>query len=489
MLFNSYIFLFGFMPVALLGYFIVARRSNSLAIVFLAAMSLLFYGFWRPANLLILVPSILINYLFARLIILAGTSRSGKALLCIAVALNLLLLVYFKYLNLFVDTVNAVFGDTLTFAYVRLPLGISFFTFTQIAYLVDVYRGVAREYKLSYYGLFVSYFPHLIAGPILHHKDIIPQFRSIDKATFDLRHFGIGIAIFAAGLFKKCVIADRLSPYVADIFGRSDITQNLTAGDAWFGAIAYALQLYFDFSGYCDMAVGLSLLFNINIPLSFNSPYKAESIIDFWRRWNMTLSRFLRDYLYIPLGGNRRGQVRRYVNLIITMMLGGLWHGAAWTFLFWGALHAFYLIINHGWDALPKSGGLRFVKMLLDRGGAWLLTMLAVVVAWVPFRAGSFGKSLTILGAMAGFGNGSSGFESGLVPIGVLAALVIVVRFFPNTQELFFEPLTSFGFAILGRKPIVSWKPNAVWAVAIGLSWSIGLVMISATSRFLYFRF
>jgi len=320
-----------------------------------------------------------------------------------AIAANLALLGYFKYGGFFLENVDGLLGRPFADPRIVLPLGISFFTFTQIAYLVDTWKGRANERNPVHYALFVTYFPHLIAGPILHHSEMMPQFRIPLTYQFDFDKFTTGLCIFAFGLFKKVVLADGVAKFVAPVFDSAERGVAVSLPDAWGGALAYTFQLYFDFSGYCDMAIGLSWLFGIALPLNFDSPYKATSIIAFWRRWHMTLSRFLRDYLYIPLGGNRHGSARRYINLFATMTIGGLWHGAGWTFVAWGALHGAYLWANHAWSTATHTRlNLVAVPPPVRSTIAWLLTFLAVVVGWVLFRARTIAGAGQVLAGMAG---------------------------------------------------------------------------------------
>src|SRR5437868_11510273 len=383
MLFNSYSFIFAFLPIALAGYFLLARFGNFAAVIWLTLASLAFYALSNWQFVSLLLGSIAFNYFIGLALI---TSKLGpaarRAVLTIGVGGDLLVLGFFKYAGFFAANLNAVFSTGLMLN-ILLPVGISFYTFTQIAFLVDAYRGNVARYALPHYALFVTYFPHLIAGPILHHKDMILQFERAAARRPDPHLILCGLIIFGIGLFKKTCLADGIQPLVSLAFGPNAPTFD----QAWIGALAYPFQLYFDFSGYSDMAIGISLMFGIFLPLNFNSPYKATSIIDFWRRWHMTLSQFLRDYLYIPLGGNRRGPALRYVNLMITMLLGGLWHGAAWTFVVWGALHGVYLCTNHAWNNYGPAVAPRFAR--LTNLAAFILTFLSVVVAWVFFRADS----------------------------------------------------------------------------------------------------
>ncbi len=333
----------------------------------------------------------------------AENRRKAKRWLIAGVTVNLTLLGYFKYAGFFLANINALLGFDWSFGKIILPIGISFFTFTQIAFLADAYLKGTKEYRFVHYGLFVTYFPHLIAGPVLHHAQMMPQFKETSTYRLNVANIAAGLFIFAIGLFKKIVLADGISPYADAVFDASAAGQQPDTIEAWVGALAYTFQLYFDFSGYSDMAIGLSWMFNVRLPYNFDSPYKALNISEFWRRWHMTLSAFLRDYLYISLGGNRKGQFRRYVNLLFTMVLGGLWHGANWTFVFWGALHGIYLVINH---AFQKIFGKRLGKVsgtITFRLLSWLLTFISVVVAWIFFRANDFPSALRVLSGLVSF--------------------------------------------------------------------------------------
>src|SRR4051812_49123043 len=395
MLFNSYPFIFLFLPIALAGYFWLGRFGNLAPVLWLALASLAFYslGNWQFVGLLL--ASVAFNYFIGWLLIAKQLRPATRfSALTVGVAGDLLVLGTFKYAGFFAANLNALFATGFVVD-VLLPVGISFYTFTQIAFLVDAWRGNVARYGLPHYALFVTYFPHLIAGPILHHRDMIPQFESARTKRPDPHLILCGLIIFAIGLFKKTCLADGIQPLVAPAFGANTPSFD----QAWIGALAYTFQLYFDFSGYSDMAIGISLMFGVFLPLNFNSPYKAQSIVDFWRCWHMTLSQFLRDYLYIPLGGNRHGRALRYVNLMITMLLGGLWHGAAWTFVVWGALHGLYLCINHAWSHLAPAASPRWAPLATFASCA--LTFLAVVVAWVFFRSDSLTTAVGILRAMA----------------------------------------------------------------------------------------
>lgn len=328
LLFNSYEFILLFLPITLICYYKLAKLfSAQIAKYFLIFASLGFYSYWDIHNIPVLLFSIFVNYLVAHFL----ENKSSQCLLALGVAFNIIYLGYFKYTDFLIINLDSFLGANLALQQITLPLGISFFTFTQTAYLVDVYRGETKEYSKSDYLLFVTIFPHLIAGPILYHKDMIPQFSKLENYKFNYKNFYYGILWFIIGMFKKVIIADMLAGYANQAFSS---VEKLTMLDAWTGSLAYTLQLYFDFCGYSEMAIGLGLMLNFNLPMNFNLPYRACSIIEFWRRWHMTLSAFLKNYLYIPLGGNRNGHHMR--NIMLTMLLGGLWHGAGWTFVAWG---------------------------------------------------------------------------------------------------------------------------------------------------------
>jgi alginate O-acetyltransferase complex protein AlgI len=404
MLFNSYAFIFLYLPVVLIGYFYLARKSQTQGVWWLALASLFFYAYWSYSYTFLLIASIIFNFSIGSSIAYFSDKNKKKSLrlLQIAIVINISLLGYYKYANFFIDTLNILVGSEFKSFEYLLPLGISFFTFTQIAYLIDAYRGNAKEYSFSKYLLFVTYFPHLIAGPVLHHKQMMPQFSNTVLRNVNWENIANGLIIFAIGLSKKIFLADALAPYADAVFGASSRGVELTTYEAWAGALAYTFQLYYDFSGYSDMAIGISLMFNIHLPINFNQPYKATSIIDFWRRWHITLSQFLRDYLYIPLGGNKNGSLKRYLNLLITMLLGGLWHGAGWTFIVWGGMHGVYLAINHLWRSIFKLDNVTQTKNKLGIVFGWLLTFLSVIVAWVVFRAESLSSAHNILMSMFG---------------------------------------------------------------------------------------
>jgi D-alanyl-lipoteichoic acid acyltransferase DltB (MBOAT superfamily) len=500
MLFSSYTFLFQFLPATVLAFAAARRHSARAGIMVLAGASLFFYGAWQPVYLLLLIVSIAVNFALG---LRMEDPLRRRAIGTFGVALNLAALCYFKYTNFVFDSLNTLTGAPLPFVNIVLPLGISFFTFQQIAYLVDVMRGAKVERDIVSFTLFVSFFPHLIAGPLVHHAEMIPQFkrgRTGRSAVLAAR----GLAIFAAGLFKKVVIADNLAQFVSPVFAHLDAGGGVTTSWAWLATLAYSLQIYFDFSGYSDMAIGLALLFGIRLPVNFRSPYRAISIIEFWRRWHITLSRFLRDYLYIPLGGNRLGEQRRYLNLLVTMLLGGLWHGAGWNFLVWGGLHGVYLCINHLWRAWRSDKADASPTGLAAKGVCWAITFFAVVLGWVFFRARTAGGAWQMLGGLFGFEAGSSAYvPSGILrlmdlPIlvgeerllliggGAVALGLAIALALPNVPQL-------FGYREYRHAPekagLLRWRPNGVWALVTALALAISLFGMWQRLEFLYFQF
>lgn len=517
MLFSSVEFLFFFLPVLLFVFFRLGARSHRLAATWLAAGSIFFYGWWNPVYVGLLLTSIVFNYLVGYALARGNDvgSTRRKRLLALGVICDLLLLGYYKYANFFIGTLNAAAGTTYGFAEIILPLGISFFTFTQIAFLVDAARGEAKEFDFIHYTLFVTYFPHLIAGPVLHHKEMMPQFGSASTYRFSTEFLTVGLTVFAIGLFKKVVLADGVATYATPVFSAAGHGETITFFQAWGGSLAYTLQLYFDFSGYSDMAIGLSYMIGVRLPINFNSPYKARNISDFWRRWHMTLSRFLRDYLYIPLGGNRKGTVRRYINLMTTMLLGGLWHGAGWTFVMWGGLHGLYLVIHHAWEKLRETlGGNTRQPTRAGRFVATAITFLAVVVGWVFFRASSFSAALAILHGMIGL-NGAplpdaialhlphavpwlaqagitftpgSGSEFVMTYLWI-AALLVIVFFAPNSMEIMRKHPPALNFKADTPPSGMAWSAESRWGMVMALVLAGGLLSLARPSEFLYFQF
>jgi D-alanyl-lipoteichoic acid acyltransferase DltB (MBOAT superfamily) len=506
MLFNSPEFIFGFVPLTLIGFFPLARQSHALALAWLTLASLIFYGWWNPKWLPLMLASIAFNFAAGREIAARARgigggwlpSLSGRSLLIGAITIDLALLVVFKYASFLVDSAAALSGTSFAWKGFELPLGISFFTFTQIAFLVDVHQRKASDFDPVRYGLFVTYFPHLIAGPILHHKEMMPQFARPDIFRFSADRLADGSVMFILGLFKKVVLADAFGGYASPAFAAAG-AQALTFFESWGAALSYTLQIYFDFSGYCDMAIGLAFMIGVQLPMNFHSPYKARNIADFWRRWHMTLSRFLRDYLYIPLGGNRKGWARQQTNLMVTMLLGGLWHGAGWTFVIWGGLHGLYLMVFHGWRrsverflGAEQHAGLRTITAPL----AWLSTFLAVVIAWVFFRATDVQAAWSMLRGMAGL-NGALLPDQiiGFVPVlGHLASGAGKVPYLGDGTVMGFVEMAlmlALGLALVLGTPTLP-ALSARWRYALIVPCAplaLQRVLYGSASPFLYFQF
>lgn len=495
MVFSSYEFIFVFLPIALVGYFGIRTFFNkSASLLWLIAVSLAFYSVWDPWNLGILLFSAVVNFCCGTN--LAARARSHKPvrmLLAVGVAFNLGMIGYFKYAGFFAANLNVLLGTDIPALKLVLPLAISFFTFQEIAYLVDSSRGQTYGYRFREYLLMVSFFPHLIAGPIVNHKILMPQFMSAGALRISPQMFALGIGLFVFGLGKKVIFADGLAAQANLFFDHSLKSATPPSfAEAWIGSLAYTLQLYYDFSGYSDMAIGLGLLFGVRLPVNFNSPYQATSIIDFWRRWHITLSTFLRDYLYFPLGGNRHGATRRHLNLLITMILGGLWHGAGWTFICWGALHGVGLTICHFWRAIPYSTNFRFGSEPLRRALSRTLTLLFVIFGWVLFRADSMEAAGTAIAAMIGLNGLSFTVEADrqfttvltIAQIGALAAIALFAR---NSQQW------------LGYDADSPVENDAVWTMQhaarpahgaiLGCVFVFILTQMSAVQSFLYFQF
>lgn len=489
MLFNSYEYLFLFLPVMVAICLMLSRMGqNSLAMTCLVAGSLCFYAWWDYRYLPLLLVSIGANYLTAQALFSSTTRHQSSLLLAVGILFNLGLLGYYKYAGFFLDNVG--FDGSFSVASLVLPLGISFFTFQQIAYLVDVRRGEAEHCSLRDYVLFVSFFPQLISGPIVHHREMMPQFRSEHVFDVNATRFACAFTYLFIGLFKKVCIADQFATYATPLFESAENGLQLTVLQAWTAALAYTFQIYFDFSGYVDMAMGAALMFGIRLPLNFDSPYQATNIIDFWRRWHMTLSRFLRDYLYVPLGGNRKGSARRYLNLMITMLLGGLWHGAGWTFVVWGALHGGYLMINHAWRSLIGRVPRLRNALHRSRGGAtvlcwlsWSITFLAVVVGWVFFRAESLDSATAISLAMFGLAAWGQWPEANFLLLALCCLAVVIAA--PNSHRIVDQVAQGFDTSAQWRL----FKGPAIPAMLLGLVTITAILGLTRRSEFLYFQF
>lgn len=499
MLFNSFEFICVFLPLTAIAYFLSGRLAGAWAgKLVLVAASCVFYAWWNPIYLLLILAEVVFCYVVGRELLSGRWGESARrAIAAAAIAVILFVLGYFKYAHFLLNTLNTIGGTSFTLGAIILPLGISFHSFQQIAYLADCARGRGERSSLLDYGLFVTFFPQLIAGPIVHHNEMLPQLRETGLARPVFLNIAIGLTIFGLGLFKKTVIADGLSQVTTPIFTAVNAHEHLTFLEAWCGVLAFTFQLYFDFSAYSDMAVGLARIFNLRLPINFFSPYKATSITEFWRRWHITLSRFLRDYVYIPLGGNRHGPSRQLTNLMLTMLIGGLWHGAAWTFVIWGGLHGIYLVVHKLW--LWGVGDRRPTGYLWSLFG-WFLTMLSVSVAWVFFRAGDFTGAIGLLGAMftpfAEAALAMPRFQNLLLggwgPVAIAAAIAFLA---PNTTELFirYRPaLFPYRFDIGARRltTMLQWNPQKRWAFTYALLFGVAFVAIFGwQSEFLYFQF
>lgn len=530
MLFNSYEFIFCFLPLVLWGAYGLGRLQQPVLVVgWLTLASLFFYGWWNPTYLPLILVSMAFNYAVGEYLIRKNLlGRPPKWILGIGICGNLALLGYFKYANFFVDNVNVLFGSSLQLELIVLPIAISFFTFQQIAYLIDAYQGKVQASQFLHYCLFVTFFPQLIAGPIVHHSEIFPQFLKGRLNRIRTRNLAIGGTWFILGLFKKVVLADGVAQYATPIFEAAEQGITLSFAEAWMGSLAYTFQLYFDFSGYSDMAIGLGRMFGIRLPINFHSPYKACSMIEFWRRWHMTLSRFFREYVYFPLGGNRKGTFRQYGNLLFTMLLVGFWHGAGWTFVVWGVLHGILLTVNHAWHNFRKRIGLVGVAKplgLVGRTAAHLLTFACIVAGWTIFRASSLHSGMSMWQSMAGL-NGISlpssigdhfpGMEIWLIEHGAhvqgmfphslvvwkeavmwLIGLMFVVWISPNTQEIMRRYYPACENSMLQASNLgdgkllamLQWRPSTRWAVVTGLIGTTAILSLAKVSEFLYFQF
>lgn len=484
MLFNSFEFIFAFLPVVFYIYFLLNKRQYSNAAkIWLILSSLFFYSWWNLKYLPLILLSVAINYLTGYLLAKSGDSRNKKVILITGLVFNIGLLGYFKYYDFFIFNANLIFPSSLKAMSLLLPLGISFFTFTQIAYLVDTYKGIVKDTNFFNYILFVTFFPHLLAGPIIHHKEMMPQFDDYQKKKINYENICLGTLLFFIGLVKKIIIADTFAVYAN---GGFDDSQILTFLEAWGTSLAYTFQIYFDFSGYTDMAIGSALFFNIKLPFNFNSPYKALNIQDFWKRWHMTLSRFLKQYIYIPLGGNRKNTKRTYVNILAVFLIGGLWHGAGWTFIFWGFLHGVASILNKIWQKF---------NFKMNRVWAWFITFNFINITWVFFRASDWDNAVKVLKGMFGF----SGFS---LPL----SLHNKFYFFSNygvdftttdfiSKKLIAIIIISIAFILLLKNSIeltekfmINWKYLSlmIFLTSLSLVW---MAYFSGKSDFIYYNF
>ena len=495
-LFNSFPFIFAFLPVTLLGYELLRRRGFLRAKkIWLIAASCVFYAYWSAAFLALLFVSIVVNFFVGRRLqsIARESGASSRALLIVGLIWNLALLGYFKYANFFIDNFDAAFGLHIELARVVLPLGISFFTFQKVAFLVDAYRNKVEPHTFIDFALFVMFFPQLIAGPIVHFGEVIPQFsRQTTPPAVD--RYAIGITVFAIGLAKKVLVADTFAIHAGAFFDAAAGGYAPGMLEAWIGMLCYTLQIYFDFSGYSDMAIGLAWLFGIRLPINFASPYKAQSIAEYWQRWHVTLSRFLRDYVYIALGGNRHGTTRQNVNLMTTMLIGGLWHGAAWTVVLWGAMHGAMLVTHRIWEQ-SRFGARHAMRPAV----ATVVTFVSVLLAFVAFRAADLATMMAIYRGLFGY-NGASfwqatwAIQEPLLAAALGLAGLVAVWTLPSTQEWLGSAnpgLASPGYPAtsVSERGRFAWQPDRRQGLVFALLLFTCFVKLNDVSPFIYFQF
>jgi alginate O-acetyltransferase complex protein AlgI len=521
MLFNSYEFIFGFLPIVLAVFFLLGRASRVWALRWIIGVSLFFYGWWRPLNILIIMPSVFVNYVLARVLQRLNRqsrSRAARAVLLAGIAFNVAFLGYFKYANFLVGSFNDATGTNFVLARIILPLGLSFITFQKIAFLIDVHSGRIEKFTLQDFCLFVLFFPQLIAGPIVHYREMMPQFHRT-SCRFNKENFTVGLTLFAFGLFKKVFIADSIAPVVNPIYGHAAAGSSVGLLPAWIAAVGFAFQIYFDFSGYTDMALGMARMIGIRLPLNFDSPLRASSIIDFWLRWHATLTRFLTAYIYNPMALSltrrrvaqgkpglvgRQKTIGAFLELLmfptlLTMFISGMWHGAGYTFIVWGVLHGVYLVINHAWRLVgPKvlGGKARYERVMRPCG--LVITFVCVAASMIIFRAPDLRTAAHLIQGMLGMhGVGFAALTSGVgrkqMAIWIVFPAVIALLC-PNTLEI----LARYGPALDWRPktqqrtialPRIAWEPSLVWAAAISIITLIGVMHLGGQSVFLYWQF
>ena len=541
MLFNSDEFLFVFLPVTVCAFYLLGTISRTLAVRWLILASLVFYAWWRPVNVLIIAPSIAVNFALAWVLLRLndgnGSRSASKAVLLLGISFNVAFLGVFKYTDFIFGTVNDVFGANLVLRHIILPLGISFITFQKIAFLIDVQAGRVRSVTLQDYCTFVLFFPQLIAGPIVHYREMMPQFHAA-SCRFDKENIAVGLTLLFFGLFQKVVFADKMGTLITPIYERAAAEGGTSFLLAWMAAIGFTLQIYFDFSGYSDMALGLARFFGIRLPQNFDSPLRASSIIDFWLRWHMTLTRFLTAYIYNPLVlwltrrrlargqpgfGVRNATVGAFVYLLmfptlLTMFVSGLWHGAGYGFIVWGLLHGFYLMINHGWRVVAArlwSDRRTYVRFMKPVG--LILTFLSVATAMVFFRSPTMTSAIDLIKGMIGL-NGIAlpetlfdrlgSLAETLHSIGVIAdnsmqnfwqtAILICVLMFvaiacPNRLQILARYEPALGVTLRSTKlavgRIVEWDASLPWAIAVSAIAAIAIFSMHGPTEFLYWQF
>ncbi len=542
MLFNSFEFLFLFLPVALFGFYLLGSRSRTSAIRWLIFASLVFYAWWRPVNVLIIAPSIVVNFVLARILLRintrVGSRRTSAAVLLVGISFNIVFLGVFKYTDFILGTINDVFGTNFVLLHIILPLGISFITFQKIAFLIDVQAGRVKSFTFQEYCTFVLFFPQLVAGPIVHYREMMPQFHAA-LCRFDKDHCAIGLTLLVFGLFKKVVLADHVALFVTPIYNEAAAGARVSFISAWMAAIGFTLEIYFDFSGYTDMALGLARFCGIKLPPNFSSPLRATNIIDYWLRWNMTLTRFLTGYIYNPMVlwltrrrltkgksafGGRDTTIGAFVSLlmfptVITMFISGLWHGAGYGFIVWGLLHGIYLTVNHGWRVFAArlwSNRQRYDRIMNPAG--WIITFVSVTTAMVFFRAPTITSAIDVVKGIIGL-NGITlpqalfnhlwRFTSALHGIGVMpdagssqdflkttmwiSVLMFIALGCPNTLQILARYEPALGVKAQPTKlalgKILEWEASLPWAIAMSAIAVIAVVSIGGPSEFLYWQF
>jgi len=523
MLFNSYGFIFAFLPAAVAVFFVLGRVSHTWALRWVIASSLFFYALWRPLNVVIIAPSVLINFMLARALQRLnkqGSHNAARAVLLIGIAFNVAFLGYFKYSNFVVNSINDAFGTQMFLAHVILPLGISFITFQKIAFLIDVHSGRVESFTLQDYCLFVLFFPQLIAGPIVHYREMMPQFHRL-SCRFDKENISVGLTLFAFGLFKKVCLADNIALIVTPIYEQAASGSSIPFFSSWIAAVGFTLQIYFDFSGYTDMALGAARMFGVRLPPNFNSPLRASSIIDFWLRWHITLTRFLTAYIYNPLtlwltrrrvarGGqlvsHRNMGPRAFVELLmfpilLTMLLSGIWHGAGYTFIVWGVLHGVFLTVNHAWRLLePKllRDQPRFARLMQPAG--FIITFVCVTASLIIFRSANLKTAFHLLQGI--FGLHGIGLHDIALISGVglkkvafwIAAPAFIALVCPNTLQILsrYEPALGWKPSPRDRGTLIDrfqWAPSLAWAAVLVIIVAVGILNLGGNSEFLYWQF
>ena len=521
MVFNSYQFIFGFLPAVVVVFFALGRVSRAWALRWLIGASLFFYAWWRPLNVLIIAPSVLINFALARVLQRLnkqGNRGAARAVLLVGIGFNVAFLGYFKYSNFLVGAVNDAFGTQMFLAQVVLPLGISFITFQKIAFLIDVHAGRVESFTLQDYCLFVLFFPQLIAGPIVHYREMMPQFHRV-SCHFDRENVSVGLTLLAFGLFKKVFLADNIAQLVTPIYQQAASGSRVGLLSGWIAAIGFTLQIYFDFSGYTDMALGIARLFGVKLPPNFNSPLRASSIIDFWQRWHMTLTRFLTAYIYNPLtlwltrrraarglpafaGRNKSAGAFSELlmfPILLTMLVSGIWHGAGYTFIVWGVLHGVFLTLNHAWRLLePRVLRDNSLYARFMQPAGFIITFACVAASMVIFRASNLRTAIDLVQGLFGLhGIGLSAMRDGIGRKGTIIWIAFpaaIALLGPNTLQILSRYEPALGWkpshhdgAAAGTRML--WRPSLAWAVAVSTIAATGILYLGGQSEFLYWQF